>query len=342
MRKNKIVSVRTLLVILAAALFAVVTLQAPAAAAPAATGTPHNFGPNLASTCPLPEGIAADPRGNIYASSFSSTSVANICVVSPAGNLVDVIPIEAGPGGVAGLLGMLFVPSRGLYVLDAANTVAPNGRVLLVNPATHAVKTIATGFAVPNALARDNHGMLYVSDSFTGEIRKIAPDGSSNTLWIQSDLLLPHGVPPFGANGLAFDRNQRYLYVANTADDKILRVRVQPDGSAGPIETFADGQAINTAQNTTHALDGADGIAFDVQGNLYVCANQANEVQVLSPSGTLTKRYAGSGADAFDFPASLVFRGRSLFITNLSLTDNGVNSKLSVLQVPLPGAPLRP
>ncbi len=158
----------------------------------------------------------------------------------------------------------------------------------------------------------------------------------------QSPLLTTKGFPPFGANGVAFDRTESFLYVANTGDSRILRVPVKADGSAGKIEIFADGATINKTQHTTQALHGADGIMFDVQGNLYVCANQANEIQVLSPSGALVTRYAGAGANALDFPASLVFKGRSLYITNLSLFDGGINSKLSVLDVPLPGAPLRP
>lgn len=340
MRKQT-VFVKLVTILLICLWLAALSASTPVDAAPPATGAPQNFGPNLFATCPFPEGIAIDPKGNVYASSFPSTPTANICVVDRTGKLSDVIPVPAGPGGVTSLLGMLFVPSEGLYVLDFANGVAPNGRVLRIDPATHVVATIATGFAAPNAIAQDHHGMLYVSDSFTGQIRKVAPNGSSNTLWVQSDLLLPHGFPPFGANGVAFDRTQSYLYVANTADDRILRVPVNKDGTAGAVEIFADGAAINAAQNTTHALDGADGIAFDVQGNLYVCANQANEIQVLSPSGTLGARYAGAGTNALDFPASLVFKGRSLFITNLSLFDGGVNSKLSTLETPLPGAPLR-
>src|SRR5262249_44211795 len=83
-------------------------------------------------------------------------------------------------------------------------------------------------------------------------------------------------------------------------------------------------------------------VMFDVRGNLYVCANQANEVQVLDPSGQLIARYKGTGANAFDFPASLVFHERALYVTNLSLSDSGVNSRLSVLGVPFPGLPLRP
>jgi sugar lactone lactonase YvrE len=239
-------------------------------------------------------------------------------------------------------LGELFEPGHGLYVVDFATGTAPNGRLLRVDPSSHAITTLATGFAAANAIAQDRSRNLFVSDSFLGTISKVAPDGSSNVVWTASPLLTTRGFPPFGANGVAFDRDQRFLYVANTGDSRILRVPVRSDGSAGSIEIFADGAQINARQHTTEALHGADGIMFDVRGNLYVCANQANEIQVLSPQGDLVARYAGSGQTALDFPASLVFDGRSLFVTNLSLFDGGVNSKLSVLGVRFPGLPLTP
>jgi hypothetical protein len=81
-----------------------------------------------------------------------------------------------------------------------------------------------------------------------------------------------------------------------------------------------------------------------------VCANSAQhpapglpgEIQVLSPDGELIARYDGAGRNDLDFPASLVFRGRALYLANLSLDTGGANSKLSVLGVPYPGLPLRP
>jgi sugar lactone lactonase YvrE len=115
---------------------------------------------------------------------------------------------------------------------------------------------------------------------------------------------------------------------------------VRRDGSAGPIEIFADGTTINSQLGITQALFGADGIQFDVRGNLYVLANQAEEIQVLSPDGRLIARYAGSGANVLDFPASLVFRGDDLYIANMSAQDGGINSKLSVFEAPHPGLPL--
>jgi sugar lactone lactonase YvrE len=296
-----------------------------------------DFGPNLQASCPNPEGIAVDSRGRVYASSFAFAPTANVCVLDARGRLTGTIPVPAGPGGVASLLGMLHVPGQGLYVTDFADGVAPHGRLLRLS--RRGVEVVADGFAAPNAIAVDRRGRLYVSDSFAGTITRVGPDGSGRETWASDPLLTTAGQPPFGANGLAFDRRERHLYVANTGDSSVLRLAVRPDGSAGPVEVFARGADLDVATGSTQSLHGADGIAFDVAGNLWVCANQANEVQVLSPDAELVARYRGSGGAALDFPASLVFRGRTLYLTNLSLAT-GVNSKLSVMQAPLPGAPL--
>jgi len=338
-------------------ILSLVTLAALLAPQPAFAGQPPvgvvtNFGPNLAAVCHMPEGIAIDPTGNLYATSFAFAPVANICVESPSGQIIDVIPVPAGKAGVASLLGALFEPSQGLYVVDFANGAPTNGRLLRINVVTHDVAVLATGFSAPNAIAQDRHRNLYVSDSFLGAIFKVAPDGSSNTVWVQDPRLAPQpgGSPPFGANGVAFDRNQRFLYVASTSDSKVYRIPVEDDGSAGAMELFASGAAIDASQQTTEALHGADGIMFDVRGNLYVCANSAQhpapgspgEIQVLSPDATLIARYDGVGQNDLDFPASLVFHERALYVTNLSLDTGGANSKLSVLGVLYPGLPLRP
>ena len=334
--------------LLMAVLAALGTTPAAFAAAPAA-GVVQDYA-DLDGHCPNPEGIAVDPRGNVYASSaphvFGGAGPANVCVIGTSGQIREV-PIAAGAGGVTNLLGELFEPGQGLYVLDLADDAAvagaTDGRLLRVDPDTGAVATLATGFAAPNAIAQDRHRNLFVSDSFAGTVTRVAPDGSSRTVWSGDPLLRPAAEFPFGANGLAFDRNQEFLYVANTSTRRILRVPVLPDGSAGTAQVFADGDTLNARQGTTDALVRPDGIMVDVRGNVYVCANVSGEIQVLAPDGSaIVARYAGSGANALDFPASLVFRGRQVFISNLSLLDGGVHSKVSVLEVPYPGLPLRP
>src|ERR1700704_607397 len=306
-------------------------------------GTVRNFGPNLQQTvCRQPEGIAVDSRGNVYASSNSDTAtIGHVCVFDRHGTLADIVEVPTGTSPVIGLLGELFEEDQGLFVVDQADNVAPNGRLLKIDPRTHSVTVLAAGFVFPNAIAQDRQRNLYVSDSATGQVARVAPDGSSNSVWFSSPLLTTNNPDqPVGANGLAFDRDHRFLYVANTGDHRILRIPVRRDGSAGPIEVFADGATIDSQLGITQALAGADGIQFDAHGNLYVLPNQAEEIQVLSPDGRLIARYAGSGNDVLDFPASLVFRGDDLYMTNMSAQDNGINSKLSVFEAPRPGLPL--
>ena len=312
----------------------------PAAAAPP-VGTISGFTGSLASTvCSSPEGIALDPQGRFYtASDRDGESVGTICVFRSDGTFLRSIPVPAGPGGFVALLGMRFEGTHTLFVVDIADGGGTNGRLLAVDTVTSAVTTLATGFTFPNAIAEDLLGNLYVSDSVQGSITRVAQNGSRKTLWSSSSLLLASDTafPPLGANGVAFDLLFRNLYVANTGNDRIIRIPVLHDGSAGTAQVFADGATIDASQQTTHALDGADGIAFDILGNLYVASNQNNEIQVLSPLGRLAARYTTA---ALDFPASFVFRGTQLFFTNASLFDGGVGSAVFVLQTLLPGAPL--
>jgi sugar lactone lactonase YvrE len=276
--------------------------------------------------CANPEGIAASPNGLLYTSGLTG----NVCVITLSGEVTRVIPVAPGHA----LLGDLFVAGQGLYVADGGSFTR-DGRLLKVDPGTGAVTVLATEFLAPNAITQDHRGTLYVSDSFAGAVYTVSPDGGGKALWKADALLAPAGNPPFGANGVAFDRTQTFLYVANTSTDKILRIAVNKDGSAGAISIFADGATLGPG-----ALDGADGIQFDVRGNLYVCANQANEIQVLSPAGALAARYGkNAGDDPLDFPASPVFHERGVYVANLAFNTPG-RGKVSVLGVPFPGAPI--
>lgn len=329
-------------------LFVSATLLEPAAArAQSQVGSIQNFGPNLQAfqggICRQPEGIALDPDGNIYASSNSDTAtVGHICMFNPAGTFIQAFEIPTGSSGVIGLLGELWKDGQ-LYVLDQADNVAPNGRVLRLNPRTRAVTTIATGFSFPNGLAQDQQGLLYVSDSLQGRVYRLTPSGSSVAVW-SADPLLTSSNPdlPLGANGLAFDQDGSFLYVANTGDRRVVRIPVRRNGAAGPARVFADGATIDQQLGLPPptALFAADGIQFDVRGNLYVMANQVNEIHVLSPTGALIHRYAGTGDNALDFNASLIFRGTNVYITNMSAADGGINSKLSLFHAPFAGLPL--
>jgi DNA-binding beta-propeller fold protein YncE len=83
-------------------------------------------------------------------------------------------------------------------------------------------------------------------------------------------LLQPNGVPPFGANGLAFNPAGTTLFVANTANDTVVQIPVSNPTNASVF---------------VHSINGADGLIIEEDDNLWVAANQADEIVVVNPSG---------------------------------------------------------
>ena len=347
------------------ALFAVTALAVPllAAAQSQPVGTIRDFIPNLDAVaggkCRQPEGIAVDPRGNVYISSNSdqATTVEYVCVFDRSGAFKEAIPVHAGPGvapspGVTqlvGLLGEMWDRDR-LYVLDQADNGLGHGRILKIDLQSHAVVTIpycgepryAPEF--PNTIIQDRHGNRYVSDSLQGVIYRFGPDDTCARVWAgpYSVFLSTNPSQNVGLNDMAIDREEKHIYVDVTGNRQLYRVPLNVDGSAGTPELFADGAVIDAQMGLPipTALFGPDGVQFDVMGNLYVCANQAEEIQVFSPAGKLIHRYAGSGAGAMDFPASIAFSGHRLFISNMQADYVLPHSKVSVLEAPFAGLPL--
>ena len=75
-----------------------------------------------------------------------------------------------------------------------------------------------------------------------------------------------------------------------------------------------------------YSINGADGLAIDQSDNIRVVANQSDEIVVLDPTGkAIAKLGDFDGIDnngavrGLLFPASLVFSGNSVLVTNLVL-----------------------
>lgn len=260
-----------------------------------------------------PEGITADAQGNLYVANFDVGKTAgpgNIVVFDRSGRMLRTLDVE---GSSPLLLGIAFHPLTGaLLVIDFGSK-----QVLRVDPQTGVTSlfsAIPGGTAAgPNALAFDALGNVYVSDSFQGKIWRTGSAGGAVSEWASDPLLTTAGVPPFGANGMAFNKAGTALFVANTGNDTVVRIPVA-GGVAGAPAVFVN------------SINGADGLLVDGEDNLWVAANQADEIVVLDPSGKVVAKLGDfDGIDPHGsprgllFPASLVLSNGFVYVTNLSL-----------------------
>ena len=264
-----------------------------------------------------PEGITVDAAGNVYVTTFDVTKASGpgtLLVFSPSGRLLRQVAV-AGSSNL--LLDLAFHPTTGaLLMIDFGQQT-----VFSVNSATGAAIVFGVipggAGAGPNVLTFDSNGNVYVTDSFQGTIWRTGPGGGVFTSWLSSPLLSTGGVPPFGANGLAFNKNETALFVANTGNDTVVKIPVTSNGTdpvAGTPGVFAN------------SVNGADGLIIDDDDNIWVAANQADEIVVLNPSGRLIAKlgdFGGIGPNGAPngllFPASLVRHGNFVYVTNLSL-----------------------
>src|SRR5439155_16562360 len=117
--------------------------------------------------------------------------------------------------------------------------------------------------------AADN---VYISDSFQGVIWRTSRKGGTPVAWASGSLFTTSGFPPFGANGMGFNSDGSSLFVANTGNDTVVRIPVSA-GVAGTPEVFGN------------AINGADGLIVDANDNLWICANQGDEIVVIDKTG---------------------------------------------------------
>lgn len=267
-----------------------------------------------------PEGLAVDRDGNVFVTTFGFTHTGPVAgpgklyVFNDNGKLLRNLNVA---GTSAQLLGIGFHPTtHALLVIDFGNAnVRQVDRHTGMSTVFMTIPPPPPTGAGLNALTFDSAGNVYVSDSFQGIIWKTGPGGGLATQWVATPLLQPNGVPPFGANGLGFNRAGTALFVANTANDQIIRIPVS-GGVAGTPAVFVN------------SINGADGLVLDRHDNIWVAANQADEIVVVNQTGKAIAKLGdfngigpGGVARGLIFPASPDFSpdGDWLYVTNLTL-----------------------
>jgi gluconolactonase len=207
------------------------------------------------------EGPIAAPDGTFL---FTETQASQITRIDANGSTSVYMENTNGSNGLA-------FDAKGRLI--SVQTVKPLVGVLAPTPSVLADSFEGQPFGRPNDLTVAKNGGVYFTDpnAKPPAVYYIRPAGG--VVRIANDIERP--------NGILLSPDEKILYVANTNGEHVLAYDVQPDGSVRNRRNFAALEGIRKTE--TGVTSGADGLAVDAAGRLYVAS--AAGVQVFSPQG---------------------------------------------------------
>jgi sugar lactone lactonase YvrE len=273
-------------------------------------------GPSTVAQFSAPEGVTIDAEGNLYVADAVN---ARIRKITPAG-IVSTLAGTGRSGYVNGAsttaqfnypADVVLDAQHNVYVADQENhcirKITPQGTV-----STFA-GTGASGFkdgvgkqaqfSIPDGLAIDAQGNVYVTELGNNRIRKITPTGLVSTVagGLRGYMDGPSSRAQFlGLEGITIDA-QGTLYVAEFAGNRIRKITA--DGTVSTLagsgtKSYADGLS-KSAQ-----FNGPTGLTLDAQGNVYVAELGNNCIRKITPAGEVSTLagsiIAGAGVSGYD------------------------------------------
>lgn len=259
-----------------------------------------------------PWGLAVDRAGNIYIADTMNDRIRKITpdgtVTTIAGQTGSGFSGDNGPAGFARLskpTGLAVDAAGNLYIADTGNhrvrRISPQGVI------TTYAGTGTAGFSgdagpaaqaqlnMPESLAIDAAGNLYIADTGNHRVRQVSPQGIITTV-AGSDPGAGDNGPAasallFQPSGAVFDASGN-LYVADTLNHRVRRIG--RDGNITAVAgTGSPGYSGDNGFAARAQLNQPNGLAFDSAGNLYI-ADTGNHVIRRVASG-LIDTVAGTG-----------------------------------------------
>ena len=276
------------------------------------------------------ESIAADRNGMLYLPDRVTGNILRVDPRSPKPVVVGKVESRTLEGKkVDALPGGILLDAKGdLYV-----ATGPFGEVVRIksadlNPGKPGLaETFATGVPGANGIAFDKNGNLFASGGASGTVYRVGTNGGAAQAVAQIEKnarTLPDGKAQQSivANGLEFD-GLGVLHIADTSRGAVWKVVMGADGQGGKPVLLAQ----------SPLLEGADGMAFAANGDLWVAVNELNAIVSVSPAGVL-KTIAKNGSQGpLEFPSALVFVGKQAYISNfdtprrVNMDANGTSAK---------------
>jgi sugar lactone lactonase YvrE len=279
---------------------------------------------------PYPEGIAVRGREVFvsgpatFGTAGSGPSEVRVFDVD-TGALKRVLTIQGQDLSQEHALSCLTFDGRGrLYVIETQQGV------LRLDPVTGAQEVYAppppvlpgSVMALPNDLAFDDQGWLYVTDSFQGTLWRIPPGGGSIQQWFRSPLLVTApGV--FGMNGIRLHPNGREIWFTHTVTESLYAL---------PLVQAPRESDLRLVHRVTPG-SGPDGFAFGASGRVYVTLALSHQLAVLgSYYGRIIEARVG-GQAPWDAPANLAFSGNGSALVANHAVYSGNPAHFLVLDV---------
>jgi gluconolactonase len=240
-----------------------------------------------------PECCAFDRDGNLWAGGEAG----QLYRIDPSGKVETIANLGGFCCGVA-----LSPDDRELFVC-----VSGVGVVRVSKEGEHRVfATHARDHKIvaPNYLLFDGRGRLYVTDSGNwmkrnGFVLRFTLDGRGEIL-----------AGPMGyANGLALSADGRHLFMVESDTDSILRFEIGSEDRLHPAEVYAE---------QVGRLP--DGLALDVDGNLYVCCYASDEIWQVDRDRQKTLLAHDRWGIRLGRPTNLAFGGSNfdeIYVANL-------------------------
>lgn len=300
----------------------------------AGTGTFGYSGDGHAAASALlwnPEGIAADPAGNLYIADSINQVIRKITVSNGSIATVAGSGDAGGYGGDGGLAtsaklnnptGVALDGAGNLYIADQGN-----GRIREVNAVTGIISTVAGGgngqggsdsygdglaatsaiLSGPNDVAVDAMGDLFIADSFHGLVREV--NASTGIISVVAGGGSGGGADGVGdggaATGATLDNPQSVavdsagnVYIADTGDSLVRQVN-----TSGVINAVAGtgspGYSGDLGPATSAQLNQPTGVRVDAAGDLYIADSAVNVVRSVTASSGIIQTVAGTGSSGY-------------------------------------------
>ena len=265
----------------------------------------------IAAFTPSPADVATCPGGGVFVTLDGPDTIMRVPVSGSPIEYANVRGVQ--PAGIAcDDRGRLFVVAFSLR--DGSPYSSPG--VLLIERENAEPRTLpqpeGSPFLTPNGVATANGIGVYVTDTLAGVVALIRETNGKFTTQVAAQNLL-------GVNGIAYDGTARKLYVSNSLTQEVSSFAVAPDGtlSTATLEWSGSGLAL------------LDGMVVDEQGHPYVAGYQEGVVWRLPEASVVAK---------VKNPASLAFRGGTLFIVDYHLNEPTLEGGVYAIELGVCGA----